>query len=51
VLQRKTIRVSDKTWAAAMARAAQRNEILAEEIRLFIQRYAAGELTNPDDPE
>lgn len=50
VLERRTIRVAPNVWTAALARAEQRHEVLAEEIRLFIGRYAAGELTNPPGP-
>lgn len=37
---RRTIRVPDDEWAAAMAKAGQRGESLPEEIRKFLRRYA-----------
>lgn len=36
----RTIRTSDALWAAAQEAADARNEILSEEIRKFLERYA-----------
>jgi len=36
----RTIRVPDKLWAAALAKADQRGETLSVEIRKFLERYA-----------
>lgn len=37
---RRTIRVPDDEWAAALAKAEERGESLPEEIRKFLRRYA-----------
>jgi len=37
---RRTIRVPDRIWIAAQAKAAERGEVLSEEIRKFLERYA-----------
>jgi len=37
---RRTIRVPDRIWMAAQVAAAERGEILSEEIRKFLERYA-----------
>lgn len=39
-MRARTIRVSDATWDAALEAADQRGEILSEEIRKFLERYA-----------
>lgn len=36
----RTIRTSDALWSAAQSAADSRNEILSEEIRKFLERYA-----------
>jgi len=36
----RSVKVEDDLWAAALARADQRGEVLSEEIRKFLQRYA-----------
>jgi len=41
-MKARSLRVSDKTWTAAQAAADARNEILSEEIRKFLERYARG---------
>jgi len=38
--QPRTIRVSDALWSAAQSTADARGEILSEEIRKFLERYA-----------
>lgn len=37
----KSIRVEDDLWDAALKKADERGEVLSEEIRKFLQRYAA----------
>lgn len=39
----RTIRVSDELWQAAMDKADERGEVLSEEIRKFLERYATRE--------
>ena len=36
----RSIRVRDGLWAAAMAKAGERGEVLSEEIVKFLERYA-----------
>lgn len=36
----RVVRVPDKLWEAAMAKAAEREENLSEEIRAFLTRYS-----------
>ena len=40
-MRRRTVHVPDDVWAAAMAAAAARGEVLSEELRRFLIRYAA----------
>jgi len=35
----RSFRVSDKAWASALEAADEKDEILAEEIRKFVERY------------
>jgi len=42
----RTIRVDDKTWADAQAAANERHEVLSEEIRKMLVKYAK---TKPKD--
>lgn len=37
----RSVKVEDDLWAAAHAKADERNEILSEEIRKFLARYVA----------
>lgn len=37
--KRRTIRIDDPTWEPAMEAAKDKDEILAEEIRAFVERY------------
>jgi len=37
----RAVRVEDELWEAAQAAAERRGEVLSEEIRKFLQRYAA----------
>lgn len=36
---KRSIRIPDALWHAAMEKAKQRDEVLAEEIRKFLERY------------
>jgi len=36
----RAVKVSDETWSAAMRKADERGEVLSEEIRKFLERYA-----------
>lgn len=36
---KRSIRVPDDLWAAALAKAEARGDVLAEEIRKFLERY------------
>jgi hypothetical protein len=36
---KRTVRVSEELWLAAQAKAEARGEVLAEEIRKFLERY------------
>jgi hypothetical protein len=37
---RRSVRIDDATWNAALAKASERGESLPEEIRKFLRRYA-----------
>lgn len=37
----RTVRVEEDLWLAALAKADERGEVLAEEIRKFLKRYIA----------
>ena len=39
-MRARAIRVSDQTWDAALEAAEVRGEVLSEEIRKFLERYA-----------
>jgi len=39
-MKSRVIRVPDKLWTAAKARAAQRGETVSEAVRKFLERYA-----------
>jgi hypothetical protein len=39
-MRARALRVSDELWQAAQATADTRNEVLSEEIRKFLERYA-----------
>jgi uncharacterized protein (UPF0297 family) len=38
-MRNRVIRVSDRLWAAAKVRAAQRDETVSEAVRKFLERY------------
>lgn len=38
-MKARSLRVSDKTWQAALDAAEAKGEVLSEEIRKFIERY------------
>ena len=38
---RRSIRVEDDLWDAAMRKAEERGDVLSEEIRAFLKRYVA----------
>lgn len=40
-MKSKALRVPDELWAAALAKADERGDVLAEEIRKFLERYVA----------
>lgn len=42
VRRARSVRVEDKLWEAAQAAADARDEVLSEEIRKFLERYAKG---------
>lgn len=37
----RAVKVSDDLWSRALAKADERGEVLSEEIRKFLERYAA----------
>jgi hypothetical protein len=39
VRRNRTVKVEDDLWAAAQRRAAERGDVLSEEIREFLKRY------------
>lgn len=40
-MKSKALRVPDELWTAALAKADERGDVLAEEIRKFLERYVA----------
>jgi len=47
-MKARALRVPDALWEAAQAAADARGEILSEEIRKFLERYAKKRTTRPD---
>jgi hypothetical protein len=46
-IERKTVRVPDELWKAALSTADQRGEVLSEEVRKFLERYSRKAHSDP----